>query len=155
MYITPKIQDSHRFGPHDYIGGRKDRPICNPTPHEPDQIILLIRSLYENFNYYLTYYVNIDTVHADSHVVLGLSLPMNDHQLKWFKRAISDEILLHSLLLYAAKHNEILTGASREVEIYCHRGEVMRIVNERIGSGREKLVDTTIDAVACLVLFEV
>jgi hypothetical protein len=80
---------------------------------------------------------------------------MNDHQIRWFKRALADQILLHSLLLYAAKHNEILTGASREVEIYCHRGEVMRLVNERIQSSHDQLVDTTIDAVACLVLFEV
>lgn len=80
---------------------------------------------------------------------------MNDHQIKWFKRSLADEGLLHSMLLYAAKHNEILTGASREVEIYCHRGEVMRIVTERLGSGRDKLIDTTIDIVACLVLFEV
>lgn len=91
----------------------------------------------------------------DSHVVLGLSLPMNDHQIRWFKRALADEGLLHSLLLYAAKHNEILTGTSREVEIYGHRGEVMRIITERIRSGRDKLIDTTIDTVACLVLFEV
>jgi hypothetical protein len=98
---------------------------------------------------------NTDKVLADSHVVLGLSLPMNDHQLKWFKHAIADEVLLHSLLLYAAKHNEIITGTTREVEIYIHRGEVMRIVNERIGSGHEKLINSTVNAVACLVLFEV
>jgi hypothetical protein len=74
-----------------------------------------------------------------------------------FKDALSDPAWFHSTLFLSAAHRALLMGSedSLPVECFQHKGEAIRIINERLGDPARRVIDGTIAAIACLAAFEV
>ena len=80
-----------------------------------------------------------------------------DSRHSTFTMAISDPATLNTVLVLAANH-WIIIGGQRNVmksQLYQHKMETIRIVNERLGDPELATSDGTIGAVACLMLLEV
>ena len=75
---------------------------------------------------------------------------------EWFRNALSDPACFYGTLFLSAAHKALLTGTedSLSVECFQHKGEAIRIVNERLSDPR-RLTDGTIAAIACLAASEV
>ena len=76
---------------------------------------------------------------------------------QWFKHALSDPACYHGTLFLSAAHKALLTGTEKSLplEVFQHKGEAIRIVNERLTDLKSGLEDGTIAAIACLAAFEV
>jgi hypothetical protein len=76
---------------------------------------------------------------------------------EWFRNALSDSACFHGTLFLSAAHKALLTGTedSLPVECFQHKGEVIRIINERLSDPKRRVTDGTIAAIACLAAFEV
>lgn len=76
---------------------------------------------------------------------------------EWFKNALSDPACFHSTLFLSAAHRALLVGSEDFLPVECfqHKGEVIRIINERLGDPARRIIDGTIASIACLAAFEV
>jgi hypothetical protein len=76
---------------------------------------------------------------------------------EWFKNALSDPACFYSTLFLSAAHKALLTGTEDPLPVECfqHKGEVIRIINERLSDPTRRVADGTIAAIACLAAFEV
>lgn len=73
----------------------------------------------------------------------------------WFRIAASERAPYHGTLLVATAHQALLRGRSIPRECFQHRGEAIRIINERLDDPLKRSDDITIGTVACLAAFEV
>lgn len=69
--------------------------------------------------------------------------------------AFTDAALLHALFSLAGMHHDLSIGRSITPTCLMHRGETLRLVNERITKTPLQLDDGTIGAVAALATFDV
>ncbi len=76
---------------------------------------------------------------------------------EWFKQAVNDPACFHGTVFLSEAHKALLTRAEDPLppESYQHKGEVIRIINERLNGPARAYEDGTIAAVACLAAFEV
>jgi hypothetical protein len=76
---------------------------------------------------------------------------------EWFKNTLSDPACYHGTLFLSSAHRTLLTGTGDTLPLECfqHKGEAIRIINERLGDPRRRVTDGTIAAIACLAAFEV
>lgn len=69
--------------------------------------------------------------------------------------AFTDAALLHALLSLVGQHYDLSIGMKISPLCLIHRGEALRIINERITKAPLRLSDATIGAVAALATFDV
>lgn len=69
--------------------------------------------------------------------------------------AFTDAALLHALLSLVGKHYDLSIGTRISPLWFIHRGEALRIVNERITKASLQFSDATIGAVAASATFDV
>jgi hypothetical protein len=76
---------------------------------------------------------------------------------EWFKNALSDPACYHGTLFLSAAHRVVFSGSGDPLPLECfqHKGEAIRIINERLGDPSHRVTDGTIAAIACLAAFEV
>jgi hypothetical protein len=72
-----------------------------------------------------------------------------------FSTAAADAALFHSLLYLVALHFDVKRGMSESQESLHHGGKALSIINERLGSSKHDISDSTISSVALLVNKEV
>lgn len=73
----------------------------------------------------------------------------------FFSYALTDPALAHTMMIYAANHDQFSTGRPRVVDIYHHKGEAIRILNSRLRESHVSISDATIVTIAGMVIFEV
>ena len=74
---------------------------------------------------------------------------------EWFPFALTDPALFHAILSIAAAHIAGLKRSRPSFAYFQHRGEVIRIVSERISSGYKASDDATIGAISILLITDV
>jgi len=73
----------------------------------------------------------------------------------WLGCALTDPALFHATLLISSVHLALLHEDSMGAEVFFHKGETIRFVNDRLGDPDQGASDATIGAVACLTVIEV
>ncbi|KAE9375961.1 hypothetical protein N431DRAFT_481151 [Stipitochalara longipes BDJ] len=73
-----------------------------------------------------------------------------------FLYAINDPACYHGTLYLSMIHKALLVGAGHPwpIEMYQHKGEAIRIINERLDAPKCQIEDGTIAAIACLAASE-
>ena len=70
--------------------------------------------------------------------------------------AMSDPALLHATLFISAMSHCLLHGKASSAEIFYHKGQTIRLINERLRKPKHVASsDATICAVTCLAALEV
>ena len=97
-----------------------------------------------------------DWFRTDNQVFVKSSIPVNPKG-EWFPYAISDPAVLHATLCCSAAHYTLLGGGNGciPLEYYYHKGEAIRLINERLGDPVRRTSDGTLAAIACLASLEV
>ncbi|KAI5458844.1 hypothetical protein BGZ63DRAFT_432396 [Mariannaea sp. PMI_226] len=93
----------------------------------------------------------LKSIYATSYMQNAMVLNPEASQLSY---AITDAALLHGLFSLASLHNDLRNGTNISPLCFMHRGEALRIVNERIAKAPLQLTDGTIGAVAALATFD-
>ena len=93
-------------------------------------------------------------IFEDNHVFVQNPLPVNTKS-KWLNYALSDPALFQATLLISAVHLALLHGGILGEEVFYHKGETIRLVNNRLRDPEQGATDGTIGAVACLTIIEV
>jgi hypothetical protein len=80
-----------------------------------------------------------------------------DFEAAWFAKALSDPACYHGALFISTAHRirAHKLDVSSTPEFYQHKGEAIRIINQRLDDPNGRLEDGTIAAIACLAIFEV
>lgn len=80
-----------------------------------------------------------------------------DFEAEWFSKALSDPACYHATMFISAAHRIRVFGLERNIpaEFYHHKGEAIRLINERLDDPERRLADGTFAAIACLAAFEV
>ena len=76
---------------------------------------------------------------------------------QWFNKALNDEACFHGTLFVSAAHRALLAGSGHDLPKYCyhHKGEAIRIINQRLRDPHQCIEDGTVAAIACLAAYEV
>jgi hypothetical protein len=81
---------------------------------------------------------------------------------EWLSQAVSDPACFHATMFLAAAQESLVVDSSTTTpspliatELYQHKGEAIRIINERLNDPRTAAKNGTIVAIACLVVSEV
>jgi Fungal specific transcription factor domain len=94
----------------------------------------------------------------DIQVFVKSSLPMTClEESQWFNKALNDEACYHGTLFVSAAHRSLLAGTGDNLPEGCyrHKGEAIRIINQRLSDPHQRVEDGTIAAIACLAAYEV
>jgi hypothetical protein len=73
----------------------------------------------------------------------------------WKPSSISDAALLHATLCLVAQHEDLLQGAEDSSTSLYHKGQVMKLINERLIDDPKNLTDASVTSIALLVILEV
>jgi hypothetical protein len=74
---------------------------------------------------------------------------------RWFPSSIADPALFHGIMHISASHIAGSQHKRPSAAYFQHRGEVIRLVNERITHNHNATSDGTISAIACLLVSDV
>ncbi|KIM95881.1 hypothetical protein OIDMADRAFT_58972 [Oidiodendron maius Zn] len=99
----------------------------------------------------------VELIHHYIQVFAKSSLPMSSlDESQWFNKALNDEACYHGTLFVSAAHQALLAGAGNDLprDCYRHKGEAIRIINQRLGDPHRRIEDGTIAAIACLAAYE-
>lgn len=91
-------------------------------------------------------------VHTTSYMQNPIALNPESSRLAY---AVSDSALLHALFSLVALHHDLSFGTRISPLCLMHRGETLRIVNQRLTKMPLTITDGTIGAVAALATFDV
>ncbi|KAL7912344.1 hypothetical protein GGI35DRAFT_445025 [Trichoderma velutinum] len=91
------------------------------------------------------------TIHMTFYVQNPLALNPEDSRLPY---AFADAALLHALFSLASLHRDLSVGTKVTPLCLMHRGETLRLINERLTNTPLQLSDGTIGAVAALATFD-
>jgi hypothetical protein len=73
----------------------------------------------------------------------------------WKPFSTTDSALLHATLCLVAQHEDLIRGTEDSSENLFHKGEVMRLMNNRLLNESYKVTDADVTSVALLVILEV
>ena len=80
-----------------------------------------------------------------------------EFEAEWFNKAVSDRACYHgAMFISMADQNRILNLQNTiPPEFYLHKGQAIRLIQERLEDPQERVEDGTLAAIACLAAFEV
>lgn len=85
-------------------------------------------------------------------------LPMSSlEESLWFWKATNDKACYHSTLFVSQVHQALMAGREHALGLDCHRhkGEAIKLINERLSKHSQANNDGAIAAIACLAAYEV
>jgi hypothetical protein len=91
-------------------------------------------------------------------VLIKSSLPISSlDESRWFNKVLNDNACYHATLFVSIAHQATLTGACSDLprDCYHHKGEALRIINQRLLHPQQRTEDGTLAAIACLAAYEV
>lgn len=91
---------------------------------------------------------------ADHHDFTQNSFAVNPEG-SWFAFAVTDAAVLHATLSLVALHYDFSHHLAMSHEVFYHKGEAIRLINESIGQANTAPTDKLVGAVAILANCEV
>ncbi len=73
---------------------------------------------------------------------------------EWFRFAVADAAMLHTLLYAAATYVALLKGTTESRDMIYHQTQAINILQKRLASPSELMGDSTVGAISCLALGE-
>jgi hypothetical protein len=80
-----------------------------------------------------------------------------EFEAEWFNKALSDRACYHGSMFIATAHRIRVFNLQQSVppEFYHHKGEAIRLIQERLDDPQGRFEDGTVAAITCLAAFEV
>lgn len=80
-----------------------------------------------------------------------------EFEAEWFNKAVSDRACYHgAMFISTADQNRTLNLPNATAqEIYLHKGQAIRLIQQRLEDPQERVEDGTLAAIVCLAAFEV
>jgi hypothetical protein len=96
---------------------------------------------------------NGETDRADVTLVAGQTVTCVGPRFEWYPLAVRDEAFFHAVMSSTSSHAAYRQGVDLPRNFFFHRGEAIRLLNEKISSGMYD--EGTINTVAVFVQQEV
>jgi hypothetical protein len=81
----------------------------------------------------------------------------NEYDIEWFKAAMVDPAVYHASMFISAANRVLVFNLQNRIptEFFYHKGEAIRLIQERVDDPQGRLEDGTLAAITCLAAFEV
>lgn len=110
--------------------------------------------LYHCMHFHFNCHIHFNNSRTDNTGFITNAFAINYDNV-WKPFSTTDPALLHATLCLVAQHEDLVRGVEDSSENLFHKGEVMRLMNDRLLDETYTVTDADITSVALLVILEV
>lgn len=106
-------------------------------------------------NFHSAYSLKLANLFAPDNTGFTVNAFAVNYENAWKPFSVSDTALLHATLCLVAQHEDLLRGVEDSSTSLYHKGQVMKVINQRLIDDPKNMSDASVTSIALLVILEV